>query len=201
MHPDYVDQSVFDSIKQSVTLIPAIATTILEPSARFTVPSSQIARPVIPNATYTVSSEIDGSVLSSRVVCLPRNNPVVYTVAKSTKRSDIDRVSIHHEEVEGSFLLVPDALYCDVQLISRHTSATLCAWGKDWDFHFREVYYYPHESQTDPYLFFVDRPKYEIEVTTTGWIEDAIVADMISCYLPPIYQHEHGYTHNLLRRN
>lgn len=201
MHPDYVDQSVWESIKRSVCRVPAIATTILNPSAKFTVPANQIARPVIPNAVYTIDSEIDESLISSRVVRLPRNRPVVYQAVTSVLPGDFDRVTIHHDELDGSFLLISDAQYCDVQLITRHTSTELKAWGKEWQFHFREVYYYPHESQTDPYLFFVGKPKYEIEVVTSGWVEDAIVADLISCYLPDIYQHKHGYAYNLLRKN
>jgi len=187
-HGSLVDELAFDNIKRLASLLPYIAVTILEPALVYTVPLSQIARPIIPNATYTVHSELDGSLLETTVAKIDYRLPATYTLTSTANNRSVDRVTITHEEIDHGFMLIPDAIYGDAKLYTRRTTVQQTGWGHEWEFNFREVYYYPLENDLDQYMYFTGNPRYEIEVMTNDWVDDQIVLDVLRCNLNAIYR-------------
>lgn len=184
INSEYVDRDAFRLIKMVTGLLPGVAVTILEPAIRYTVPISQIARPILPNATYHITSEMDGSYIEPRVTQQGLISNPQYSLTVSPDRTKISGISIYHETVERGFSLIPDATFSDARLFNVRTSIEHIGWGKTWTFQFREVYYYPNTSETEKFLFFTKEPRYEIEVTTDGWVEDDIVLNVLEANLP-----------------
>lgn len=188
IHKGFVDELAFRNIKMIASLLPGIAVTLEESAIVYTVPISQVVRPLIEGATYTIQSELDGSIIQPRVAKLEYRDPATYTLASTADRRSVDRVTITHEEVEYSMSLIPNAKYGDAKLYTARTYVDHTGWGRNWRFHFREVYHYPMENDTDPYLYFTGQPKYEIEVVTEGWVEDSLVLDVLRTNLNAIYK-------------
>jgi hypothetical protein len=188
VHGSFVDEMAFNNIKKLTCLLPGIAVTVLEQAIVYTVPVSQVVRPIIKNGQYTILSEMDGSLVEPRVAKLEYRLPATYKLSSTADTRSVDRVTIYHEEIEKGLLLIPHAKYSDAKLYTRRTTVTHEGWGRQWTFHFREVYYYPMENDTDPHLYFTGQPRYEIEVVTDEWVEDTIVLDVLRTNLNAIYK-------------
>lgn len=187
IHPDYVDRDAFQTIKMVATMLPGIAVTVLEPAAVYTVPQSQVARPIIDGATYSIISEMDGSHVNACVTYPTALPPHTYELVVSPEKRSIQGVTIRHEELEQGFSLIPEANYSDVKLYNMRTTVQHTGWDLNWIFHFREVFYYPVQSDIESFLFFTKEAKYEIEVITEGWVGEEMMLSVIEQNLPHIY--------------
>lgn len=188
LHPEYVDRDAFQSIYNVAVLAPAIATVLLEPAIRYTVPVSAIGRPVIPDGSYSIFSEMDGSYIEPSIRHTPSIPPHQYQLVRVPDRRSIDSLTIHYDKLEAGFSMLENASYSDVKLYHTRKVVELEAWGRTWKFDFREVFFYPSTSQSDQYIFFEGQPKYEIEVTTDDWVEEGVVLNTIEASLPHIYK-------------
>lgn len=188
LHAEYVDRNALQSIYNVTVLAPAIATVLLEPAIRYTVPVSAIGRPVIKDGYYSIFSEMDGSYLEATIRHAPSIHPHQYQLVRAPDRRSIDSLTIHYDKIEAGFTLLENASYSDIKLYHTRKSVELEAWGRTWKFDFREVFFYPSTNQTDQYIFFEGLPKYEIEVTTDDWVEEGVVLNTIENNLPHIYR-------------
>lgn len=178
-----------------------MAVTVLEQAILYTIPASQVVRPIIKDGQYTILSEMDGSLIEPQVAKLEYRLPATYTLASTAKSRSVDRVTIYHEEIEKGILLIPNAKYSDARLYTRRTTVEHEGWGRKWTFHFREACFYPMENDTDPHIYFTGQPRYEIEVITDDWVEDEIVLDVLRANLNAIYKPIGESTPAFIRKN
>lgn len=188
LHPDYIDKDAFQCIYNVASLAPSV-TTILEPAIRYAVPVSSICRPIIEDAIYSILSEMDGSVVEPIIQCTSHSTaPHHYTLVRVPNRRSVDRVTIRYETVSKGFTLREDASYSDVIFYHTRKTVIFTAWGRQWTMQFREVFYYPTSNPTDLHIFFEGRPRYEVELITSGHVEEGIVLNTLEMNLPHIYR-------------
>lgn len=188
LHPEYIDRNAFEAIYNVASLVPAVTTTLLEPAIRYGVPVSAVRRPLVPGGDYSIISEMDGSLVEPILRHYPTVQPQKYSLVRVNDRRSIDGLTIHYDNIERSFSVLEDASFSDVKLYHTRKTVDIEAWGRQWKFHFREVYYCPSTNSSERFLFFPGEPKYEIEVTTDDWVEDGVVLSTIEANLPYIFR-------------
>lgn len=170
-----LDKMRWDVAKQFVSLPPGNV-TVFNPNLQFEVPASQVHKSN--KATrYFINS--DPSVMA----CGQYSRTVTGNSNSLHWRPDM-KVYTTTEHISGEpFLLLSDAMYSDIRVISRHSQVNHIIDGEHYMFIFTESYTFPYTSDSDMYLYFTNPPLYEVEVQTPC-VDIERVLDAINIALP-----------------
>lgn len=188
-NPLYIDATAFTCIKNFVSLAPGVITTVTEPSIRFEVPVTSVARGAQGGARHYVTTDTWGSFTTTDVVS---SDPIDYRLQTTSNPRSFNRVSVNRDFHYGPFLVRPDTTYTDVVVYATTSTVDHTAWGRPWRFSFKEVflcpYYHENKGVRDPYLYYRQHPYYQVELSTDSWVEDQMALDVLESHLPPIYR-------------
>lgn len=187
LNNNYVSEEAFELIRAFVSLPPA-TWTLLDQEVWYSVPVSQIARPVQENTQYLVISDFEGIEPITRMITR-RELPRRYRLRDVLKPLAIDRMTIFHETVDTSpFTLKENAEFSDVGVHTRLRRVVNVYAGREWTWELREVYRAPFRDLADPTNFyFSGMPRYEVHLFTDGDVGCTELMSFLSVALPNPY--------------
>lgn len=198
LNDQFVDRQPWEFMKEFTSLPPAdywLEDQIVE----FEVGSSEIIRPRYDTHRYFVGSNFRQQSVYTRMESLLQK-PITYMLATtSIKPIELDRITISRLRVDKEpFVISPTGEFCDVSIISRHRVVINEYYGRMWTWRFKEVFKFPKKEVVEPSrLYFDSPPRYQIEVSTPGFVTDAELTSFLAASLPKLYNNYRPHVYYL----
>lgn len=187
LNDNYIHVDAFELISTFVSLPPA-TWRLADQEVVYTIPTSQITRPVQDNTTYTLISDFEGVEPLTRMVTM-REQPRTFKLRDITKPLSIDRMTVFRERVDTTpFSLKEGAMFSDVGVSTRIRHVTNVYAGREWRWELRETYRAPSRDITEPlHFYFTNTPRYEVHLFTDGDVSYSELTSFLSVALPKSY--------------
>lgn len=186
----FVSSHVFEAIKTFVSLPPA-EFYVMDQEVVYAIPDHQIGRPGFFHTEYFMHSTFDFTETIPRSRRLIKAPVQLKALHRGIQEIAFDRITILTEENDTMpFTLIQDATYSDVELWTRIRQVLNVYHDRTWKWNFREILCYPHRDVdcNNPFLYFKDEPRYEIELICPGVCEADEILDFLLVALPDPYR-------------
>lgn len=174
----FVEERHWETIKRFVSLPPADV-RIKDQTIRYTIPISQIARPLFEDAKFCIETDFKSSESNAKLIRI-RGDYHDY-------ENKFLKMKLCEVEFDDDFRLKQDASYDDIEIITRSREVINLYEGGDFIWTFEEVWKCPSKTQTDDgFLYFNSPPHFRITMIAPTHDRNRVIR-FLRAALPEIY--------------